>query len=449
MPTHRILAAVLLLSLFACTAHEPPKPRPNLLFVSIDTLRADHLGCYGYHRPTSPNIDALAARSVLFEHAESASSWTLPSLTALMTGLSVTGHNCDHLGSRLDPSYTTLAELLRDAGYDTQIVASHLFLGAPYGLQQGFTHVDTSVVQEENDITSPDVTRLGLEWLRNKSAVHDGVPWMLWLHYFDPHAPYLAHEGVSGRFGVESDLDRYDGEIAYTDRYVGELLDELARSPQAQNTIVVLVADHGEEFGEHGNFGHGYALHEECVHVPLVLHVPGIAPRRVSDLVPTIDLLPTLLELCRVPLRHEIEGQPMTPLLWGEPLPAQLAISEVRWMAGQDLRCVRVDRWKYIEGATSAGPLVQLFDLDTDPAENCDVHAAQAERSAALHERLEGRLRDARRIAGEHHQIGESQASPSEMRAMENTGYAGEGSGGVPKKKNEEPQPAQPKEPPK
>jgi len=432
------LAGASLLLLAGCPPPAPEPARPNLLILSIDTLRADHLGCYGYEKPTSPNLDALAARSVVFERAESSSSWTLPSMTSLMTGLSVSAHNCDHLGSRLDPSYTTLAELLRDAGYDTEIVASHLFLGAPYGLQQGFTHVDTSVVQEAKDITSQDVSELGLDWLRQKIAVHDGVPWALWLHYFDPHAPYLVHEGVSEAFGVESDLERYDGEIAYTDRHIGRLLDELARSGLAAQTIVVVVADHGEEFGEHGNKGHGYALYEECVRVPLIVSVPGIAPRRVPDVVPTINLMPTLLELCRVPLPHAIEGRTIVPLLHAETMPEQEALSEVRWQAGQDLRSLHIGRWKQIEGKSGEKPLAQLFDLEADPHEEHDQRAQELARSKALGARALARMGAALRIAGAHHQIGETSLSPSELQRIRETGYGGEdgkeGGGGVPQK---------------
>lgn len=432
------------LCLAACApAPVAEKPRPNVLVLTIDTLRADHLGCYGWKRPTTPRIDELAAHSVVFEHVQSSSSWTLPSMTSLMTGLSVTGHHCDHIGSRLDPSYTTLAELLRDAGYDTKLVASHQFLSAPYGLQQGFTHVDTSVVQDENDITSQDVTDLGLQWLEQKSAVHDGVPWLLWLHYFDPHAPYLPHPGVSEAFGVESDLDLYDGEIAYTDQHIGRLLDALARSPLAQNTIVVVVADHGEEFGEHGNFGHGYDLSEEVVHVPLILRVPGLAARRVGDLVPTVDLLPTLLELCRVPLSHAIEGRTVEPLLRGIALPEQEALSEVRWMAGQDLRCVRVGDWKRIEGVLHKGTpeeqrVDELHDLAQDPREAGVAPTGDPARAAALGDRLQARVLAAQHIAAAHHQIGESQLSPAEQRRLQHTGYVGDdgesGGGGVPKK---------------
>ncbi len=437
MPTSRIFAGGLLL-LAACTPPAPQAPRPNLLILSIDTLRADHLGCYGYKRGTSPSIDALAARAVVFDQAESASSWTLPSMTSLMTGLSVSGHNCDHLGSRLDPSYSTLAELLRDAGYDTELVASHLFLSAPYGLQQGFTHVDTSVVQEEHDITSEQVSDLGIDWLRQKGAVQDGVPWMLWLHFYDPHAPYLAHAGVSEAFGTDSDLDLYDGEIAFTDQHIGRLLAELARSPQAANTIVLVVADHGEEFGEHGHNGHGYALYEECVRVPLILCVPGIAARRVPDVAPTVDVLPTLLELCRVEPRQELEGQALTPLLYGQALPEQVALSEVRWQAGQDLRGLHVGRWKRIEGHAEEQDVSLLFDIPADPHEECDLRAREASHAATLSERILTRLRDARRIAGGHHQIGESALSPSEMQRAKHTGYIGDdgkNGGGVPKDK--------------
>ena len=436
----RILAGGALLALAACGAHSAgDSPRPNLLVISIDTLRADHLGCYGYGRPTSPSLDALAAHSVVFEQADSASSWTLPSITSLMTGLSVSGHNCDHLGSRLSPDYTTLAELLRDAGYDTGLVAGQLFFSAPYGLQQGFTHVDTSVVQEEHDISSQDVSERGIEWLRQKSATKDGVPWLLWLHYYDPHAPYLEHPGISENFGKESDLDRYDGEIAYTDLHVGRLLDELAHSGLAANTIVVVVADHGEEFGEHGHNGHGYALYEECVRVPLIVSVPGVPARRVPDVVPTIGLMPTLLELCRVEPRSELEGKPLTSLLFGKPLPAQEAGAEVRWQAGQDLRSLRVGAWKRIDGVAEKNDVSLLFDLGADPRETSDLRAAQEARAQAMSQRILARLKSALRIAGGHRQIGATALSPTEKKRIEESGYGGESNGGVPKKKPEPP----------
>ena len=436
MPRSGIVACALALLLAACPQSAPPPARLNLLIVSIDTLRADHLGCYGYARKTSPRIDELARRSVVFEQAESSSSWTLPSITSLMTGLTVSGHNCDHLGSRLSPDYATLAEYLRDAGYDTGLVAGQLFFSAPYGLQQGFTHVDTSVVQEENDVSSQDVSERGIDWLRQKSAGKDGVPWMLWLHYYDPHAPYLVHEGISEAFGTESDLDRYDGEIAYTDQHVGRLLDELARTGLAANTIVVLVADHGEEFGEHGHNGHGYALYEECVRVPLIICVPGLAARRVPDVVPTIGLLPTLLELCRVEPRQELEGHALTPLLRGDSLPAQEAGAEVRWQADQDLRSLRVGCTKRIEGHAEKNEVSLLFDLCADPREEHDLHAGEEARAKNLSEQILARLRNSLRIAGGHRQIGKSALSPSELQRAKNTGYVGEDGekgGGVPK----------------
>ncbi|MFN0008802.1 MAG: sulfatase, partial [Planctomycetota bacterium] len=307
----RMVAACATALLLSC---EPSGGRPNVLFVSIDTLRADHLGCYGWPRPTSPNLDALASKSVVFESAQSSSSWTLPSLASLMTSMQASAHSCDQIASRLDPSYTTMAEILRDSGYDTAFVASHVFLSAGYGLQQGFTHVDTRILQDESAITSPAVTDWGLAWLHDKAAADDGVPWFLWLHYFDPHAPYLVHEGISERFGTETDLDRYDGEIAFTDQHLGRLLEAFERLGLAENTILVVVADHGEEFGEHGVQGHGYDLHEEVVRGPLIVRAPGIAPRRVSEVVPTVDVMPTLLELCGARGRNEVEGRSLLPL---------------------------------------------------------------------------------------------------------------------------------------
>ena len=170
----RLLLATLALPLLpACGSEQQPIPPaspaarpPNLLVISIDTLRADRLGCYGYDKPTSPNIDALALESCVFDAAQSASSWTLPSMSTLMTGMTASTHQATQLSSRLDPSQITLAELLRDAGFDTAIVASHVFLTTSYGLQQGYTHVDSTVVQDEQDITSHEVADKGIRWIR-------------------------------------------------------------------------------------------------------------------------------------------------------------------------------------------------------------------------------------------------------------------------------------------
>src|SRR5260221_368906 len=371
----RSVRSLLFVAVAAVLACEPAAQRPNLLFISIDTLRADHLGTYGWKRSTSPNLDAFAAKSVVFENAQSASSWTLPSLASIMTSLQESTHRCEKDAARLDPSYTTMAEILRDAGYDTAFVASHLFLNAGHGLQQGFTRVDTRILQDELAITSPAITDWGLKWLEDKSAVHDGIPWFLWLHYFDPHAPYLLHAGVSEAFGTEKEIDKYDGEVAFTDQHLGRLLEAFERSGLAPNTILVLVAAPREEFGAHGHHAHGYRRHEDDAPVPPILRAPGIAPRRVPGAVPTVDLMPTLLELCGAHAVHEIDGRSLVPLLRGDPGPAREAFSEVRWKFDNDLAGLRRDPGKSIGGSRGAETVESLFDHSVDPTETKNVLA--------------------------------------------------------------------------
>lgn len=421
--TLRTLAACATALLLAC---EPSGRRPNVLFVSIDTLRADHLGFDGWPRPTSPNLDALAAKSVVFENAQSASSWTLPSLASLMTSMQASAHACDQIASRLDPSYTTCAEILRDSGYDTAFVASHVFLSAGYGLQQGFTHVDTRILQDETAITSPAVTDWGLAWLENKAAADDGVPWFLWLHYFDPHAPYLVHEGISERFGTESDLDRYDGEIAFTDQHLGRLFEAFERLGCAENTILVIVADHGEEFGEHGLQGHGYDLHEEVVRVPLVVRVPGIAPRRVSEVVPTVDLMPTLLELCGARARHEVEGRSLLPLLSGRSDLAREALSEVRWQFGQDMKSLRQGAWKLIDSRRDRNAAEMLYEKSGDRAETANVIAGYPDVAGRMRTRLRERLETSQALSSGYEHRKTSTLTPAEEERLRKLGYTGD-----------------------
>ena len=403
------------------------RKRPNLLFVSIDTLRADHLGTYGWSRPTSPSLDAFAAKGVVFENAQSSSSWTLASLATLMTSLLPSTHRCEKDSSRLDPSYATLAEILRDAGYDTAIVASHQFLNAGHGLQQGFTRVDTRILQDDYSITSPQVTDWGVQWLEDKAAANDGVPWFLWLHYFDPHAPYLAHEGVSENFGTSQPIDLYDGEIAFTDRHLGRLFETFERLGFADDTVVVVVADHGEEFGEHGHNGHGYDLHEEVVHVPLVFRVPGLAARRVPDLVPTVDVFPTLLELCGARAPNEIEGRTLMPLLRGEPDAPREACSEDRWMFGSDIACLRRGDWKYIDSKRlEDGQRQMLFDHSADRSEKDDQLAKQPAQATDLRAGLRARIERARALGAGYERHATSDLTPSERGVLKSLGYTGD-----------------------
>lgn len=421
------LGLALLATLVACGAE--PKP-PNVLIVSIDTLRADHLGCYGYPRATSPEIDAFAAGSVVFEQAHSSAPWTLPALASIHTGLFTATHGCDRIETRLDPEFETLAEILRNAGWDTAIVACHVFLGGAYGLQQGFTHVDEDMIAMAGDldtsISSPGMTDRGFRFLESKARAADGVPWMLWLHYFDPHAEYLVHPGVSEPFGTVTELDRYDGEIAFTDRHVGRLLRGLSDLGLADETIVVLVADHGEEFGDHGDYRHGTNLYQEVIRVPLIIRAPGLPPGRVRDTVGSVDVFPTLLELCGVKSERRTAGHSLLPLTRGERMDPRELLLEVRWRDGQDLRGVRAEDWKYCEYRLRGVGSDLLYDLASDPLERVNLEPEDHEAAATMRARLARVQERALEEARAYPTPIRNAPAPADLEHLQNIGYVGE-----------------------
>ncbi len=412
--------------------------RPNVLLITIDTLRADHLGCYGYGRPTSPEIDRLAAQGVVFEAAQSSSSWTLPSLASIHTALLSTTHGCWKIESRLEPEYTTLAETLRDAGWDTAMVACHIFLSAQYGLQQGFTHVDDALVRPPADaaqaISSPGVSQRGIRFLGQQAAAGADAPWFLWLHYFDPHDEYLPHAGFSERFGTEREIDLYDGEIAFTDHHVGRVLRRLEELGLAENTVIVLTSDHGEEFGEHGHMRHGYTLYEPAVRIPLIVRAPGLAARRVPDVVSNVDILPTVLGLCGVRYErapgakcaHPLQGRTLDPLLRGAPDAAREAVSEVRWHDGQDMRALRAGDWKYLEHRVRGVDQDLLFDLAADPGEAHDALAREAAHTARLREALLHQVGRALQWSGCYPLHEPYSPSPGDLERLKALGYTGD-----------------------
>ena len=271
----------------------------NLVLITVDTLRPDHLGYGGSRRATSPRLDRLAKEGVVFNNATSASGWTLPSVATILTGHHPKDHGATDFHWSLDASLPTLAGILRRNGYDTYGFVSHIMLTPTYGMGDGFAHFDFSVlnVGHPHDIsTSTQLTELALKGLRGVKQ-----PYFLWVHYFDPHFEYLAH----GQFPFgDSEEQRYDSEIAFTDYYIDNLLKVVDRD----NTVIVFTADHGEEFGEHGGQYH-YTLHGEVMRVPLVVKAPGLAPAVDSTPAQQIDLLPTMLSLLGVAAPQGLPGR--------------------------------------------------------------------------------------------------------------------------------------------
>ena len=285
--------------------------RTNVLLVCVDTLRHDHLGYAGHDRDVSPNVDALAERGLVFTNAYSQSGWTLPSMASIMTGLypGATGATDFHLS--LKWGVPTLAGVLRKNGYDTRGFVSHMLLTPQHGLSSGFSEFDYSVLQLGHPHDASTGSRLTDLAIRDLDRLEE--PFFMWVHYFDPHFEYLEHDEWS-EFGSEP-VDRYDQEIAFTDRQIGRLLDALAEREMLDRTVVVFTSDHGEEFGEHGGEFH-YTSYEEVVRVPLVFAGPGIEPGMTAARAQQIDMMPTLLAMPRVD--DAPEGLPGRDLLSGE-----------------------------------------------------------------------------------------------------------------------------------
>jgi arylsulfatase A-like enzyme len=398
------------------------EPDYNVLVITIDTLRPDRLGCYGYGRPTSPRIDEFAARSVLFEQAVCSTPQTLPSHTSIFTGLHPRTHKAISHESIVSQDVTTLAEILRDRGYTTAAFVSSHVLDSRYGLNQGFDRYwevhdvmrprQREVAQERGyDPTTNEV----LSWLEANAS----NKFFAWVHWFHPHRPYEPPMEVRARFVDEylgeansstefvmkvwrdkidlSEADvrylsqLYDGEVAFTDEQVGRVLDALEALGIADKTIVVITADHGEMLYEHDYyFGHDIALYDECIMVPLIINNAGlgVAPKRVPGLVQSIDIFPTVLGFLGIKPPAGTEGRTLKPLIMGaETRTTEYAFSETFPFPEKCMprHAVRTETGKLIWRETEEGGLTKhLFNLEADPGEMNDLYEADPQAARDL-----------------------------------------------------------------
>jgi len=323
----------------------------NVVLISMDTVRADRLGIYGHSRPTSPNVDRLAASSLVFENAISQSAWTLPGHGAMMTGLYPSRLGVtEYPAKRGLPKVRTLADEFRRAGYATGAFTGGGFVAAHFGFNRGFDVYSSDGRRFEHNIDE------ALSWLRQ----HKERRFFLFLHGYDAHRPYYSRPedkkaiGLSGVRNAEQrrfctkdqrqkpdDIDvimqYYDAAIRHGDATVGRFLDELEALGLAGRTVVLLTADHGEEFYEHGNCDHVRFLYREVVNVPYILYVPALAsePRRVADVVPaSISVARTLLEIAGI--WSDLPGVSLAPILRGEPSPVRTVFSETDSIPGSN-----------------------------------------------------------------------------------------------------------------
>ncbi len=390
-----------------CAPEIPAVHGPNVLFVAIDTLRADALSSQGGRAGVTPRIDALAAQGVQFTAAFAHAPWTLPSFSSLFTSLPPEAHGAGgnvRAGWRaLAPERRTLAEEFRDAGWATHAIVNVDFLTDAFGTTQGFEDVDAFRPADNHTVRrAGPTTDAALAWIH----AHADRPFFLFVHYFDPHAEYDPPPPWRARFALEQDRDStafrfgarehvvnhrggrmpldaatlararalYDGEVAYTDDEVGRLLDGLAARGLDENTIVVLTADHGEEFGEHGSWEHGHTHFDELLHVPLVLRAQGIAPRRIAEPVGSIDVAPTLCRLAGIAPAPTFRGRDLADALrTGAAWPAFPGLAAYGNFWGDALESWRDARWKRID----VGGHSLLFDWNADPGEHEDRAAAE------------------------------------------------------------------------
>ncbi|HEU4403584.1 MAG TPA: sulfatase, partial [Candidatus Polarisedimenticolia bacterium] len=405
-----------------------PAPRPSLLLVTIDTLRADHLGCYGYPRPTSPRIDRLAASGALFERTFTSLPRTTQSIASIMTGRFPKGHQARGLYSALSPANLTLAEILKGEGYETAAIVSNLFLRAGQGFEQGFDLFDNPPARWDGD-SAQQVSARAISWLRGR---HRGAPFFLWVHYLDPHWTYQPgppfdrafDPGFKGPFTLYEDLEAhrltkgqvifdnrldprqvehvislYDGEIAQVDAALGALLDEATREAGGP-LLTVLTSDHGESLGEQGYyFAHGEYLYNAGLRVPLIVSLAGTVPAglRIPGLAQNIDVAPTILALLGIGRLQAADGR---PLLLGASAGRTVTAAPGRGLifAESDFQLIHPEnrryylpgpagKWSAVSDGRSklilipkpGGEILEFYDLETDPGERRNLEGAGAD----------------------------------------------------------------------
>ncbi|MFZ2052953.1 MAG: sulfatase-like hydrolase/transferase [Candidatus Aminicenantales bacterium] len=352
----------------------------NIVLFTIDTLRADHLECYGYDKVKTPHINRLAAEGSLFQNVISSTPLTLPAHSSIFTGTYPLLHGVrDNGGFYLDPKYVTLAEVLKDDGYQTGAFVGAFVLDSRWGVDQGFDYYFDNFDLTKYKIVSLDtVQRRGDEVLENARewvGRNSREKFFAWIHLYDPHTPYDPPEPYKARY-KGGPYSLYDGEIAYVDELIGGFLDFLEAQNLTGRTLIVLTADHGESLGEHKESAHGFFVYDAAVRVPLIFHFSGAAGargREVVQQVKSIDIMPTVLGLIGADVPPAVQGQSLVPLLQGREGEAEpAAYSETffpRYHYGwSELRSLRQGRFKFINA-----PRPELYDVSTDPREISNI----------------------------------------------------------------------------
>jgi arylsulfatase A-like enzyme len=396
-----ISAAILNLVMFIDSRVNLPSDKPNIVLISIDALRSDRLGCYGYKRNTTPYIDDFAKKAIIFENALTPRPKTTPSMVSVLTGLYPHTHQVRIVWKPLKKKVATLQEILLNKNYTTAAFVGNYVLHEKYsGLGQGFVTYDDRMFEKElnrpiYERKAPAMNKAVFRWLERNYRKR----FFLWVHYQDPHGPYIAPKDYTELFtSSDEDLvlanfipryqelpwikvktgnyidanlyrDAYDAEIRFCDKYVGELLERLNDLGLA-NTIIIITADHGESLGEHNYyFEHAQFVYDTCSKVPLLIQMPKITESKIAikQQVNIMNITPTILDMLGYTAPAAIEGRSLLPLFSGKPFSDNYIFIERR----NDIKAVRTDNWKYIENFYCNNK--ELYNLRTDPGEEKNI----------------------------------------------------------------------------
>lgn len=398
------------------------KRPPNVVLISLDTCRADHLSCYGRFKQRTPNIDAVAAGGVLFANVISHVPLTLPSHSSMLTGTLPPYHGVhDNISYRLGDSSVTLAEVLKDHGYQTAAVIGAFILDARFGLSQGFDFYDDGIGDEltlmggHPERRGEEVSRIAGAWLDE----HAKRPFFMFLHYYDPHDPYRPPSLFARLFAD----DPYAGEIAYVDHAVGQVIDRLKQLGVYDNTLLIITGDHGESLGEHGELKHGYFVYHSTTKVPLIIKPPGPSrSRRVKRKVALVDVMPTVLSLLDLPTPEGLDGLDLSPHFTGSP-----ATGDERYIYSEamlatkygcsSLLAVETEEWKYIQTTKP-----ELYHLTVDPQETNNLLAKEPRRARLLQDHLRSILERPLRVAPTETNLAMTQVA---LQRLKDLGYMG------------------------
>jgi choline-sulfatase len=367
---HPLLICCLAATLNAGAAAQTKSP-PNVFLVTIDTLRADHIRCYGYDRIETPALDALAKDGIRFTQAFTASPITNTSHTSILTGLLPSTHGVTDFGVPLSSSHPTWAELLHERGYHTAAFIGAVILDsktlAP-GLNRGFDFYDNFPEQPHTKSRWGRVERRGMDVVQRAESwltAHPGGPHFVWVHLYDPHDPYEPPAPYSQRYKDHL----YDGEIAYADSALANFIAYLKKHGWYENSLIVAVGDHGEGLGEHGESTHGIFLYDSTTHVPLIIKLPtaSVAGKVIDAQMRTTDILPTVLDVVGASVPRRTDGESLKPYFEGSEMPSRIAFGETDYplrFGWAPLRSVRTEEHKYIQA-----PRPEFYDLRSDPGE--------------------------------------------------------------------------------